>query len=281
MKLCVVTALFNHTQAPQIISNYQTFAKWLHCDLFVAELLLDGAEPIAPGALHLRASSRDGNFWQKENLLNLLIKSLPAKYDAVAWIDADILLPDNWVPLTTHALQYCPVVQLFEKVQRLDNESRVAETLKSAGVHINKGHPGYAWAARRDFLDKIGGLFAYDIFGGADSRMRWAFARRHPPKANQIFSQGLWQRWEEWTGLVQRQLRRPFMFVPQTVRHLPHGSPDHRQYSNRMRAAAKFQFDPATDICQDDQGLFRTTGRNPEMEDWLSKWLLSYHAELA
>ena len=34
--------------------------------------------------------------WQKERLLNLAAAAVPAEFDALAWIDADTELPDDW-----------------------------------------------------------------------------------------------------------------------------------------------------------------------------------------
>lgn len=278
MNLCVVTALFNHVDVAQIIANYERFAEQFDCDLYVVELLLGSEKPVVPDSFQLRGSLTNCVLWQKENLLNILINRLPPDVDAVAWIDADILMQPNWLELTKRALAREPVVQLFDTVQRLGYNSEVTETLRSAGINI-KGHPGYAWAARRDFLDKIGGLFPYDIFGGADSRMRWAFAKRIPPKARLQFSRGMWECWSKWSMTVMKSIKRQFICLPGTIRHLPHGTQRSRKYSLRMRASLRFNYDPTVDLQQLPSGLFVTTGHNLEMEDWLRSWLIGYHAE--
>lgn len=144
--------------------------------VFVAELVYDDEPwvlPDAPNTLRLR-TKRQNVMWHKENLLNLVERIVPAEFDNIAWIDADIWFQRlDWYDATKAALQTYAVVQLFEKVALTGEDGRTVKTAVSSG-HANLLHPGvttpgHAWAARRSLWRKAGGLYERAIIGAGDT----------------------------------------------------------------------------------------------------------------
>lgn len=119
--------------------------------------------------------------WLKENMINLAIQQLPADWKYVAWIDADIqFVRPDWVGETIHQLQHYDIVQMFSVAFDLDpnfmpyginysfmhdyvngvpnkdmniegsSYGKSVMSKKTPGLKVNRWHPGFAWAARRD-----------------------------------------------------------------------------------------------------------------------------------
>jgi len=62
---------------------------------------------------HVQVQSFD-ELWHKEAMINIGIASLPADWEYVAWIDADVSFANpNWAVETVQQLQHHMVVQLF------------------------------------------------------------------------------------------------------------------------------------------------------------------------
>ena len=136
--------------------------------------------------------------WVKENLINLGIKNcLPTDWKYVSWVDADVIfVGKKWVDKTLNALKNFDVVQMFDlaflldmdglKINKIDDQSKIFEgfhlsyfNLKENSLEVSKaldkpikdiyGCTGYAWAITRDFYNKIGKLWDYNIVGGGDT----------------------------------------------------------------------------------------------------------------
>jgi hypothetical protein len=143
---------------------------------------------------HLQIRSRH-ELWHKENMLNLGIAHAVhvhpnAQY--IAWVDADVQFarPD-WAAETVHQLQHYDFVQMFSHAQDMGPDYQPLERhvgfmyahqhglLKGQPyTYAGQGHPGYAWAARRDALDKVGGLIDWAILGAGDTHMALALIGR-------------------------------------------------------------------------------------------------------
>lgn len=179
-RLAVVTCYFNPCGYRRIRRNLERFLASLrmqHSDLYSVELALDQDDwilPAGPFTVRLRGSRARHSLWQKERLLNLLIERLPDCFDAVAWIDADLLFLDpEWPGRTLVELGRQSVVQLYSRVHFTDADGRIGSTLPSASEVARSrlsgqyGCPGGAWAARRSVL--ADGLYEANVIGGGDS----------------------------------------------------------------------------------------------------------------
>ena len=138
--------------------------------------------------------------WQKERLLNLALKALPSSCHKVAWLDCDIFFTDPGGSRTrilcsidTQSFSCsgrCTISArngLLEKITHLRCNSRVRLRLSPCrrafpprqcighviDNRIGTWSAGFAWAARRDVLDRH---FFYDacMIGGGDSAIACA-----------------------------------------------------------------------------------------------------------
>src|SRR5262245_37653897 len=98
-----ITAFFNPTGAPALLTNLQTFSSRVRRQglrLLIVELAFDDAPYVVPDALAdriVRVRS-DTVLWQKERLLNLGVQALPPDASTIAWLDGDVLFEnDDWV----------------------------------------------------------------------------------------------------------------------------------------------------------------------------------------
>jgi len=272
--LHVITCLFNPTNSDRLRANYRRFLAGIKVPLHTVELLLPGQKPIADHGIYLYGDPRKHLLWQKERLLNIALSRLPGEADAVAWIDADILFPDDtWVDKTLDMLKDYHVGQLWAQAEWLGPDGEPVEqdkfvigTVYKAASRIQKhGHPGMAWAARREFLDAIGGFFdAEAAVGGGDSWMAAAFRDDAEIPAWRNPTPGLMAAYQPWADKVRAITQGRVGYVPVTIRHLYHGRKADRRYQERFEQ--RHGFDPATDLTIDHNGLWAWTGNNPALE---------------
>lgn len=221
----------------------------------VAEILIDNPERQA--------------LWQKERLLNHAAFSLPDEFDALAWIDADILLPDDWLDNTLEQLRRFPVVQLWRNaLQELPDGSTVAIEKPSVGsavgrlaeLRLDRVHPGFAWAMRREEFNACGGLLESMVTGGGDGLIAAALSGK--PLSRGVLAR-LSPAWLEQLRKYNRRaaeaVRGPLGCVDQTITHLWHGSRENRRYLERWDYLARDQFDPDADLEVTESGLLQWT----------------------
>lgn len=220
--------------------------------------------------------------WHKENLLNIAISRLPDDWKYVAWIDADVAFarPD-WVSATLHALQHYSVVQLFSEAVDMTPQYEVAQrhlgfvkcyrdgvpfdTNYTAGysaaagmpVKLNPWHPGFAWAARREALDHLGGLFDTAILGAGDNHMARALIGKALYSYHQDISRGYKAAIHDWEDRAEKYIRRNVGLVDGVLIHHYHGSKSNRRYKDRWKILVEHQYDPLIHLKRDWQHLWQ------------------------
>ncbi len=269
--LAVITTHFNPCGFRRPRENYQRFAAGIRAagvPLWTAELAFDDDPFYLPEderTLRIRGLRRLHWLWQKERLLNLLIERLPADVDAIAWIDADVLLLNSrWVDAARNILATHFVAQLFSDGYDLMPDGQLKRLMNSAGWAFAKGlpgrldfsqsHPGFAWAARADLLRQHG-LYDCMVTGSGDSLMMEGFGAERPPMASQL-NPALQAHHRRWAQRVARHTRGSLGYVPGSLLHLWHGSRTNRRYQKRLTALTRSRFDPETDLRLDDNGLW-------------------------
>lgn len=284
--LHVITCLFNPADSVRIRENYHTFRKHLgDVPVTTVELVLPGQSRITdvydPLAHAIFGDRLRHALWQKERLLNIALKLLPPEATAVAWIDADVVFarPD-WSEATMDALTKNPVCQLWSAGHWLDPLDCIERSLESIASKVNRqsphwGHPGFAWAARRDFLEEVGGFFDVDPIGGGDTWMMWAFLDRMRDDSSMKSSPELTAAWRRWSEPVKQRTQGAIGLVPGDVYHLYHGDYSTRQYIERTQAKADFNFRPGIDTTIDELGLYAWTGANPGLEAFVRNYFPS------
>lgn len=225
---------------------------------------------IDPGRL-VRVPMGDA-LWQKERMLNLLFDWLPADYEAVAWVDGDILFDDpRWVAAARRVLTKFPVCQLWRRAAWLEPDGRASRYLESAAglpaddrSLLNRGHPGFAWAARRETLRALGGLCDFHIFGGGDSVMAMGFWGQARHRYLDRFQGAFRAACLDWIDRAYRVVRGQVGCLRAGIRHLWHGSYKDRGYDARNKIAALNGFDPGRHLRTNRAGLWEWTEAAPE-----------------
>lgn len=283
-RLHVVTAITNPVRYKSRPALYREFVKHIaanpHATLWTAEAAF-GERPFEvteegnPNHLQLRTRVE---IWHKENLLNLLIEKILRETDAqyIAWVDADVHFARNdWAEETIEQLQHYDVVQMFSECRDLDSQyNPVPDSFMNSMTYCwlhgkapvksqlspytrSAGHCGYAWAIRRDALEKIGGkLIDFAIVGSADYQMACALMG----KASETLVAGAHSRYNErileWEEKA-RELHRNVGYVPGLLLHNWHGRKSSRGYVWRNKILVEHQFNPDKDIGYDEQGLIK------------------------
>jgi len=221
----------------------------------------------------------DTILWQKENMVNMGISRLPPNWKYVAWIDTDVdFINKNWVNETIHQLQHHAVIQLFEDAIDLGPTDEIMNTSKSfmycyknnikRKCNTKEGclnyvtfrpdgtywHPGYAWAARRDAIDTLGGLFEVGIVGSGDHHMACCLIG----EGKLSIASGLNPDYEthvlNWEKRALR-LHKNVGYIKGTIFHYWHGKKINRKYKERWEILRSSQFSPTHDLHKDWQGL--------------------------
>lgn len=255
----VVTCRFDPAGFETPRRNYRLFAESLirqGVRLLTVELLFPGQASSVPDLGEPVVQLRGGNdqlLWQKERLLTYAISLLPPSVPFVAWADADLLWPDNWAQSAYDALRRYDVVQLFDRCHRLqkgcveiprgemgEGQPGSVSHFRSAGPDpANKSHPGFAWAARRRFLNEVG-LYEHGVMGSGDLY----FSKAVLGDAQWVYGyEPIDTHLRAWTARV-RSYKPGVACLDLPVYHLHHGEIKHRRYVRRHDVLTKGGFCP-------------------------------------
>jgi len=310
--LHVVTVVSNPVGYKSRYTLLQRFVEHMRhfpVHLTVVEAAFGHREHVAPAADRNVQLTIDHELWHKENLINVGIQSLPPDWHYVAWLDADIHFTNpHWVNQTVQALQHHQLVQPWRDCIDLGPDGDAMQTHKSFGSQLQLGaprnvtsgpsgydlsgkvqanaafwHPGYAWAARREAVDHMGGLMDFPILGSADHHMAMAFIgdvlRSVPSNAHPNFKSKLLN----FQDRVTKTIRQDVGFVAGTITHYFHGKKKNRKYAERWSVLTKNQFDPETDIKKNWQGLWQLvdhgTRRSINLRDDIRAYFRQRHED--
>lgn len=218
---------------------------------------------------HLQLRTYD-ELWHKENMINLGLQRLPADWKYMAWIDADIeFLRKDWSTETLQQLQHHMVVQMFQQAIDLGPRGetlqihqgfasqylRGAKRPRQDGGYYTHWHPGYCWAARREAIEGLGGLYDVSILGSGDHLMAWGFLGEN--MLPNTMSVPYIKSCQDWIDRAIRFVNRDIGFVPGTITHFFHGKKADRKYRDRWKILEVAQYDPFLDLKRDWQGLYQ------------------------
>ncbi len=133
-------------------------------------------------------------------------------------------------------------------------------------------HSGFAWAARREAIDTIGGLLDWAILGSADRHMAdfligfddWN------PKLSDGYRASL-----DIHKARFDLLKGNHGFTDGLVAHHFHGRLVNRMYMDRWKILFKWGFDPTADIKRDWQGLWQLSGNKPGLRDDIRRYFMA------
>jgi GR25 family glycosyltransferase involved in LPS biosynthesis len=237
--LAILTTYFNPCNYVNLKYNYLRFSRQIKKfgDLFPVELSFDGNFFIEDeNAIRVNGDSSN-MLWQKEVLLNMALEKLPKHYTDVAWIDADIIFKnDSWVDQLKEELSKYKVVHLFKTAYIMNNEDKEMDISTSTVNQRKGGHPGFAWAARREIIDQIKFL-DNQYLGGGDGIMCRSFIGATNSKS--LFSSkgfNFNKETEIWMRNCSKIVDRSFSYLNTEITHLYHGSIKNRNYNERYES---------------------------------------------
>lgn len=246
----IITCYFNMANYRRPLGNFQRFL-WESASnypVYAIELVLEGSKHFLPEAENTMLAETKSILWHKEQLLNLIKERVPSRYKKIAWVDCDMTFADNnWVNKVSDALEKYKVVQCFKKAVWLDQTGLPEKEFLSAGYaqasgkenwwHFGNWHPGFAWAARRDMWDKVGGLFPYSFSGSADSVMAYGFGGLSGGESvgytiGGVFDKNGWKspQWSEWSKKAKAYTTGKIGYADNLVLHNWHGDWKNRDY---------------------------------------------------
>jgi len=275
--------------------------KILCVELTFNDIPFEFEQTITDKMIRMRGDDRH-MMWQKEALLNIALKNLPLECDKVVWFDADIIFDNkNWVSDTAKLLEEYVAIQPFSHLIRLPkykgqfnfndlNENitdlqrfpepfgprlySTGRAISENGTHslkenyLSHGLTGYAWAARRDFLDDIS---FYDklILGNGDTVIAHALFGSFNTDEHPYFSEALIKDKLNWTRRVFAHTQGSVYFTKGNLYHLWHGTRKNRNFDKRRKAWKKFDFNPQLDIAKEPSGLWCWSSQKPELRYWI------------
>lgn len=293
-KFYVVTPVFNPFRFKSRVKLYNDFEKYVEDNIPTQLRTIEVALGERPFEVTTSCDSTDiqlrthHEMWHKERMINLAIARLPADWEYVAWIDADVRFtrPD-WAIETVHLLQHYDFIQMFDTAIDL---SPAHEPLKihhgymsaySKGKFSNRSHPyqtfhpGFAWAARRDALDKVGGLIDFGILGAGDRHMAQGLVGQVQTSYPDNVSDAYKDKLRVWQDMAVRHIKKNVGHMEGSLLHYWHGKKVDRGYLSRWQILSKNIYDPNLDIKCDTQGLYQYTDRNPELRYDIRRYFLS------
>jgi hypothetical protein len=144
---------------------------------YVIECVFPHRRPQVPGA-SMVVHSKTPMFY-KEQLFNLMEKEVPPQYTKLVFMDGDVIFeaPD-WIDQVSRSLEDHDIIMPFENACWLYPDNITVRSFKKSLAwaltneiefhNFHQYHPGFAWAMRRDFFNKIGGFFDKKFLGGGD-----------------------------------------------------------------------------------------------------------------
>lgn len=305
--LYVVTPIFNPQRFRSRWKLYKDFEKYvlsyreahlvtIECSFGEREEVITEVAGENHTVIHVRTKHE---IWIKENLINLAIQRLPPGWKYVAWIDADVRFarPD-WVGETIQKLQHFDFVQMFSQAVDLSptyeivkNHTGFMYCFKNDIPNKNKRmaipyygedgeggaywHPGFAWAARRNALNDVGGLVDWSVLGGGDMFMAYALVGQLTDRTmpHSLGKNGV-RLLAEWQERCERYIKRNVGYIDGLLLHYWHGKKADRKYNDRGQILITTKFDPELDLKKDWQGAYQLTDRSHELRDGIRKYFL-------
>jgi hypothetical protein len=290
--LWAVTSYFNPQRFRRRLANYRLFRSRLSLPLATVELSFGADFELSADAADILLQLREGDvMWQKERLLNLALAALPPACRKVIWLDCDLLIGrQDWPERVARALDKVPIVQPFSRVYFLRRDTAANDLTNPTAAEIwqtslpharSEGSPlvdclrarlervhgtcamGFAWAARREVLDRHG---FYDgcIIGGGDAACTGAvygrpeaIIRRHTMNDQQR------DRYMAWAEPFFQTVWAEVLSVDEPIFHLWHGALSDRRPRERHLGLGPFHFDPFQDVAIAASGAWRWNSDKP------------------
>ena len=301
--LGAITCYFNPGGYRRKLRNYRIFRRRLTVPLVCVELSYASHFELEPSDADVLVQVRgQAVLWQKERLLNVALQSLPAAYEAVAWLDCDVIFErDDWPDLALQALQDCPLVHLFHwrcnlartAVAESVDLSQIESQSVSLGCRVQTGRvrpddvrrsdaplvlgstAGLAWATRRSVLSPYR-LYDACILGTGDRAMVAAAMGKFDYGIEALLMNGRQIRhYLSWGRPFHAAVEGKIGYIEGRAYHLWHGDLQDRRYQERHEGLRRYDFDPSVDIAPDVSDCWRWNSNKPEMHAYVRNYFAS------
>ena len=221
--------------------------------------------------------------WFRENLFNVACGRLPPDWKYAALVDADIaFLRPDWAEATLDALQRHAFVQMFSHGLDLGPRFGPLAAFEGFAYRYGKGalgsgigQTGFAWAARREELEAVGGILDWSILGANDYYMALGLIGSVEERSTKMPGSRYARSLMEWQQRAQRCVAGNIGFVEGTLAHYWHGPRRDRGYFTRGQLLVDHQFDPTVDLRKDAAGLFELTDGKPALREAIRAYFRS------
>jgi hypothetical protein len=225
--------------------------------------------------------------WNKENLINIGFSRLQDDWKYVAWIDADVnFRREHWASETVHALQHYDIIQPWADCYDLGPHGEHLQHHRGFCRQFFDGHPvaadrwkfwtfnggpycyphsGYAWAARRQTIEWLGGLIDIGALGAGDHHMALALVGKAQYSVPKGISAAYLRHVMQWQGRAIHHVNYNVGYVPGTIEHNWHGRKTDRKYVDRWEILVKNDFNPDTDLKKNSYGVVELAGNKPNL----------------
>jgi hypothetical protein len=296
-----VTAYYNPARFKRRLANYHVFRRHLAVPLVAVELSFDRTFDLQSGDADvlIQLHGRDV-MWQKERLLNIGFRHVPASCRKVAWLDCDVIFgSDEWMLRASHALEQCAIVHLFHERHDLAPDAETdcrptpnAEATAFSSIYklaAGRAAPdefrrmgvvgalrsttGLAWAGRRELLDRHG-LYDACVAGSGDkANACGALGRLDDAIVAHRMNSRRAEHYLAWARPFSHAVQRGVGYVPGSIFHLWHGDLANRRYAERPSWLERF--DPFTDIALDRNDCWRWSSDAADLHTTLRRYFES------
>lgn len=288
----IISCYFNPQNSLYRIKAFNHFYNSIkHMNHQIIECVIGDAKPHLKESENIKRVYTESLLWHKETLLNKIISELPRKYKYIFWIDADVIFTNkNWLTDSVKEFERgVNILQPFEYCVHLDKDQLKPEfdlefaksmydpkgsivqrskrlwrsfcsnwvTNKTHACSENydvHGHVGFAWAARRDILEKVP-LYDKALIGGADHIIAHAAAGQIGHKCiTKSFTDDI-DEVLSWSRDFFTFVKGKIGYVKGDLFHIWHGDIDKRDYFNRI---VNFTSKAKNISMRDENGLFVT-----------------------
>ncbi len=294
MPLAVVSSYFNLSRSRYRRANYLAFRAALDA-IGVASLTVewsvDGTGFELPEDNSILRVQGGNMIWQTERLLNHAIQNLPAAYDMVAWLDADVLFEqEDWPERVEKSLQQAPLVQMFSLARMMPERKELQVPVMEVPGSIycqqhqvkgpdgtdRLGHCGYAWAARREIIQPVGLYDAVPVGGGDKNKLFALLNQFNQQQMLERQNEAMRKHYCDWALRLRKACNERCGYVDLSLRHLWHGSLESRQYRPRHAIPLRHDFDPSVDMSISPSGVWQWNCDKPDLHAEVAAYLSSF-----
>ena len=271
-KLAIVTSFFNPHRGRNRVRIYSRFSEAIKqqgLSLFCVEGSFRNQSSQVDSTWKVPIDS-NAIFWHKERMLQWAIDRLPDRFDAVCWIDADVVYETPKIgDVILDALTRNPIVQPWSNIRYLGPDNKPMSDWKSSlSLHNStkawptadprRAYPGMCWAAARSTLAKIaGGIYDRCITGGGDVAWASGVWGDYAPLYVRHWSASLTKDVIRWCRGVTPLTGGRSDVVHARAEHLYHGEVKNRMYVERNAIFRKYNYDPQRDVELDKNEMLR------------------------